>query len=82
MDAEDIKSNLVAKAFGEVLRRSRREKGLSQEKLAEICGLDRSYVSLLERGVYQPTLTVFIKIAHALSVSAADMLEAVEKKCA
>ena len=42
MEAEDIKSELVAKAFGEVMRQHRREQGLSQEKLAEISGLDRT----------------------------------------
>ena len=79
MDTEDIKPELVAKAFGEVLRRYRRERGLSQEKLAEICDLDRSYMSLLERGINQPSLTVFLKLAHALNISAAEMVEAVKK---
>ena len=81
MDAEDIKPEHVAKAFGEVLRLYRRERGLSQERLAEMCDLDRSYMSMLERSIYQSSLTVFLKLAHALNVSAAEMIEAVREKC-
>ena len=81
MEAEDIKSELVAKAFGEVMRQHRRGQGLSQEKLAEISGLDRTYVSKLERGIHQPSLTAFLRLAQALEVSAAEMVEIVRKKC-
>ena len=81
MEAEDIKSELVAKAFGKVMRQHRREQGLSQEKLAEISGLDRTYVSKLERGIHQPSLTALLKLAAAMRVSAAEMVETVRKKC-
>ena len=40
----------VEQAFGKVLREIRMEKSLSQEELAHVCGLDRTYISLMERG--------------------------------
>ena len=80
MEAEDIKSELVAKAFGKVMRQHRREQGLSQEKLAEMSGLDRTYVSKLERGIHQPSLTALLKLAAAMRVSASEIVEAVKKK--
>lgn len=81
MNAEEIKPETVARAFGEVLRRQRGERGLSQERLAEACGLDRTYVSMLERGIHQPSLTTLLKIACALNVSATEMVETVRMKC-
>ena len=44
----------ISKAFGAILRRNREEKGMSQEQLALDCGLDRTFISLLERGLRQP----------------------------
>lgn len=44
-------------------------KGLSQERLAQIAGLDRTYISGLERGVRNPSLATIEKIAAALDVS-------------
>lgn len=41
--------------FGVVLTELRKRKKLSQEQLATDCGLDRTYISLLERGMRQPT---------------------------
>ena len=50
----------VRTEFGKVLGESRRERGLSQEQLAELADLDRTTPSLLERGLRQPTLSVVI----------------------
>ena len=47
----------VAVAFGRVLRELRQERGLSQEALALEADLQRNYISLIERGVNQPTIT-------------------------
>lgn len=52
--------------FGKVLRRARLAVGLSQEELAERAELDRTYPSLLERGLRQPSLRVFLKLSRAL----------------
>jgi transcriptional regulator with XRE-family HTH domain len=64
----------VAIAFGKVLRECRKEKGLSQEGLAGDADFDRTYPSLLERGLRTPTLTVLFEIARVLGVSAASMV--------
>ncbi len=64
----------VAIAFGAVLRALRRERDLSQEQLAEGCDFDRTYPSLLERGLRTPTLTVLLRLADVLNVEAASLV--------
>jgi transcriptional regulator with XRE-family HTH domain len=64
----------VACAFGVVLRISRRERDISQETLAERADLDRTYPSLLERGLRQPTLTYLFAIADALGIDPAELV--------
>ena len=61
-------------AFGRVLRELRRQKGLSQEQLASLGDFDRTYPSLLERGLRTPTLTVVFRLAEVLGVSAATLV--------
>ena len=56
-------------AFGKVLREHRTKVGLSQEKLALSSNLDRSFISLLERGMRQPTLKTMLLLVDALDVS-------------
>lgn len=62
--------NPVAIAFGEVLRVARAEAGLSQEALGLACEIDRTYVSLLERGERQPTLSTLFALSEQLGVPA------------
>jgi transcriptional regulator with XRE-family HTH domain len=57
-----------AKAFGAVLRAARRHVGISQEYLAELADIDRTYPSLMERGLRHPTIGRVITIAHALRI--------------
>lgn len=71
--ATDSKS--VQKAFGEVLRQARVSRGLSQQDLALEAELDRTYISLLERGQRQPTITTVIVLAKALGGDAPDLLK-------
>ena len=54
------------KAFGRALREIRREKGYTQESLAFECGLDRTYISLLELGSNSPTLDTILSLCRAL----------------
>jgi transcriptional regulator with XRE-family HTH domain len=61
--------------FGEVIRRYRKERGLSQEALAEAASLTADYLGFIERGENVPTLTVILKIAQALDVDASDLLQ-------
>ncbi|MRW94874.1 helix-turn-helix domain-containing protein [Duganella sp. FT80W] len=67
-------------AFGQVLRALRRDAGLSQEQLAFAAGVERNFVSLIERGVNQPTIRVIFKLAHALGVPASKIILSVEEK--
>jgi transcriptional regulator with XRE-family HTH domain len=58
----------VHKDFGNRIRELRREQGVSQERLAELAGLDRTYVGGIERGERNPSLKNIAKIAAALRV--------------
>lgn len=61
-------------AFGRVLRQARTDRGLTQEKLALDSGLDRTFISLLERGLRQPSLTTLVQLADALGADASDFV--------
>jgi transcriptional regulator with XRE-family HTH domain len=62
------------KAFGEVVRGLRGEQKLSQEELGRRCGLDRTYISGIERGVRNPTLLVLWRIAEGLETSPSELV--------
>ena len=66
------------KAFGLVINRMRKELGLSQEALADEASLDRTFISQLETGTKQPSLTTIFRLAAALQVEASDLLRRVE----
>ncbi|EFO4299165.1 MULTISPECIES: helix-turn-helix domain-containing protein [Enterobacterales] len=68
MNPEDIK-----KVFGENLRRIRMEKNISQENLAFLSGMDRTYVSGIERGKRNVSLVNINKIALALNVEIKEL---------
>jgi transcriptional regulator with XRE-family HTH domain len=70
----------IEKNFREVLKEIRKEKNVSQEKLAEICEMDRTYISMIERGVSSPTLSKLVEISKALEVPLSEIFERVEKK--
>lgn len=61
------------KKFGEVIRRFRKERELSQEALAERAGIAADYLGFIERGENVPTLPVILKIARALKVRPAEL---------
>lgn len=65
-------------SFGRVLRNLRKAHGLTQEQLALAAGIERNYVSLMERGHNQPALKVLFKIADALACSPSELLHLVE----
>ena len=66
-------------AFGLVLKEIREDRQVSQEALALAAGLDRTYISLLERGHRQPTLGSLFALAGALEVAPRTMVARVEK---
>lgn len=61
-------------AFGQLVRKYRKEKNISQEKLALLCNLDRSYMGRIERGQVNITLERLYELAKALEVSPASLL--------
>lgn len=65
----------VRKRVGLNLRKFRLDRGLSQEALAFDCGLHRTYISGVERGVRNPTVLVLERIAMALKVPSSRLLE-------
>ncbi|MDE3109815.1 MAG: helix-turn-helix transcriptional regulator [Acidobacteriota bacterium] len=62
------------KRFGANVRKIRQKRGWSQEKLAEVSGLHRTYVSGIERGIRNPTLTIISQIADALRVPTSSLV--------
>jgi len=66
------------KAFGQVLREKRLERGLSQERLGFESGYHRTYISLLERGQKSPSLGTIFRLATALNIAPSEILHIVE----
>ncbi|TAN86724.1 MAG: XRE family transcriptional regulator [Gallionella sp.] len=67
-------------AFGKVLRRLREAAGLTQEQFGFEADLRRTYVSILELGQQQPSLTTILKIAQALNCSPGSLLDMVTEE--
>ncbi|WP_393959901.1 helix-turn-helix domain-containing protein [Priestia megaterium] len=59
----------IEQAFGIVIKKYRLESSISQEKLAFEAGLDRTYISLLERGKRKPTINTLFSISRVYKVS-------------
>jgi transcriptional regulator with XRE-family HTH domain len=60
--------------FGERLREVRQQRAISQEKLAELAGLHRTYVSSIERGERNVSLVNIERLAGALNVTMAELM--------
>jgi len=61
--------------FGETIRKKRLEKNLSQEDFAELVGVHRTYIGMLERAEKNITLLNIEKIANALNISIAELMK-------
>jgi len=72
----------LREVFGQELRKARNAVGISQEKLALQIGLDRTYISMLERGLRQPTLTTIFLLCPALNLSSVEMISKVQESFA
>ena len=64
----------ISKSFGRVLKEARLIADLSQEQLALESDFDRTYISMLERGVKVPTLSTIVKLAKSLSVTPVQLI--------
>jgi transcriptional regulator with XRE-family HTH domain len=60
--------------MGSEIRRHRKAKGLSQEELAELAGLNRNYVGFVERAERSPRAVTIFRLARALGVHPAELL--------
>ncbi len=78
-DADIMRAEQVSAAFGRVLREQRDTAGLSQEALALSADVDRTFVSQIERGIRQPTLTTLCKLARALDIQPSTLVARMEK---
>lgn len=78
-DREEDGRVQAARAFGVRLRERRRAAGLTQEGLAEACGLSAKFVAHLERAERQPSLHTLLRIGRGLGVPAADLVAEVER---
>ncbi|CAD5982604.1 Transcriptional regulator, XRE family [Planktothrix tepida] len=67
------------KILGLELQRRRTDKGWSQEYLAEMTGLHRTYISQLERGLKSPSIRVLNHITKALNITMSEFLLSVEE---
>ena len=62
------------------MREVRTRRGLSQEKLAELADLDRTFVSMIERGKRRPTLETAKRLAGALNIPLSAMIASAERR--
>ncbi|HEX7154354.1 MAG TPA: helix-turn-helix transcriptional regulator [Thermoanaerobaculia bacterium] len=63
----------ILRLFGERLRELRTERNISQERLAELAGLDRNYIGQIERAERNVALVNIVKIAQALEIAPAEL---------
>lgn len=75
-----MKEKDLPKAFGLALKKIRSETGMSQDALAKECKLDRTFISLLERGERQPTITTIYKVAEAFEMTAQQLIAQVDNQ--
>ena len=70
----------LATIFGEVLKELRKEAGISQENLAYECELDRSFISMLERGLRMPTIATLFQLSKPLQKTPSEIIKIVEQR--
>jgi transcriptional regulator with XRE-family HTH domain len=78
MNAGEQSQLSVEVLFGKVVRRHREALGFSQERLADLCDLHRTYISQVERGLKSPSLRSLLLIADALKIRPSTLLREVE----
>lgn len=68
----------ILRALGSLVRQHRTNLGLSQEELGFRSNLDRTYISGIERGVRNPSLTALVSLANGLGITASELLAHLE----
>lgn len=74
-ESEQQKKDRFAKALGEAIREARTEAGPSQEDFANSLKIDRTTISLIERGKQVPNVWTLYRLSEQLEVSASELLE-------
>ncbi len=72
-------TDLKAKAVGVVVRELREQAGHSQERLSNECGFDRTYISRVERGIINPTVSRLWRIADVLEIPLSQTAKRMEQ---
>ncbi len=67
------------KAFGEALRETRKTRGISQMGLYSLSGIDRTYISAVERGLQSPTIRMIARFAKYLKVHPSELVLRMEQ---
>ena len=70
----------LTRRFGALVRQLRLEKGMSQERLAELCGLHRNYIGAIERAERTPSIVTAEKLAKALDLSLSGLFLKLERE--
>lgn len=73
-------SEEILNRFGYAVRRIRQDRHISQEQLADRCGLHRTYISDVELGKRNVSLENIEKMAHAFGMTMAELFTEVEKE--
>jgi len=68
----------ILQALGLLIRQHREALGISQEELGLRCDLDRTYISGIERGMRNPSLTALVTLAGGLNTTVSKLLENLE----
>ena len=74
-----MRADQIPSVFGQVLREQRTARGISQEDLALSADVDRTFVSQMERGIRQPTITTLMKLSTALGVQPSTLVARMER---
>lgn len=69
----------IEKAFGQAMRKARKKRNMSQMKLYLTTGLDRTFISDLERGIQGPSLRTVFRVAKGLEMSAWELVKLAEE---
>lgn len=67
--------NGVERAFGDEMRKARLNKGISQMDLYKLTGLDRTFISDLERGIQAPSIRTIFRVAQGIGIEPGSLIE-------
>ncbi len=72
------KRSAIAVRVGRSVQQLRKQRGISQERLAELSSLSKNYIGNIERGEYEVTVAALHRVAEGLGLRAADILLAAD----